>query len=211
MIAGSAIGLVAADSLSSSDQMFAKKAAQGGMAEVQLGQLATTKGSNQKVKDFGQKMVDDHGKANDQLKSIAGKDHINLPTSVSAKDKALMAHLSGMSGDAFDKAYVSAMVKDHKTDIAQFEAEANGGQNGDLKDFASSHPANLKTASDDGARCRKRRWRNDDEIGLVAHKPTAKKPVNSRERAFCIQYDAYLSHFPLEFPCHAVTRLSISP
>lgn len=132
----SGIGLFAAD-LSSSDQIFAKKAAQGGMAEVQLGQLAVSKASNQKVKDFGQRMVDDHTKANDKLKSIAGNDSINLPQNLSPKDQALMNRLSNLSGSAFDKAYMSAMVKDHETDISLFQHEANGGTAGDLKSFAS--------------------------------------------------------------------------
>jgi putative membrane protein len=137
VIAGSGAGLLAAN-LSWSDQTFAKKAAQGGMAEVQLGQLAVNKAGTQKVKDFGQKMVDDHSKANDQLKSIAAKNGINLPPDVAPPDKALMNRLSGLSGSAFDKAYMGAMVKDHETDIALFQHEANGGTNSDLKGFASN-------------------------------------------------------------------------
>ena len=138
VVAGSAVGLMAQNSLSASDQVFAKKAAQGGMAEVQLGQLATTKASSQKVKDFGRKMIDDHSKANDQLKSIASANNITLPTTVSAKDQALMNRLSKLSGAAFDKAYTAAMVKDHQTDVAEFQAESNSGQNSALKDFATS-------------------------------------------------------------------------
>jgi len=144
IIAGSAAGLFSATALSPSDQIFAKKAAQGGMAEVQLGQLAVTKASSQKVKDFGQKMVDDHSKANDQLKSIAGQNNVTLPTSLSPKDKQLVNRLSGLSGADFDKAYMSAMVKDHQMDISQFEAEASSGRNTDLKSFASNTLPTLK-------------------------------------------------------------------
>jgi putative membrane protein len=137
LLAGAATGVIAADSLSSTDHLFANTAAQGGVAEVELGKLAAAKGSNQKVKDFGKKMVDDHSKANDQLKSIAGKDNMTLPSSLSAKDQMLLHRLSNLSGAAFDKAYINAMVKDHETDIALFQHEASDGSNSDLKSFAA--------------------------------------------------------------------------
>ena len=143
VLAGSAACLMAG-TLMTKDKTFAMKAAQGGMAEVQLGQLATSKASNPKVKTFGQKMVDDHGKANDQLKSIASKENISLPSDVDAKDKALMSKLNNLSGDAFDKAYMKAMVKDHAMDIAEFEKEANSGSDDALKSFASQTLPTLK-------------------------------------------------------------------
>lgn len=120
------------------DQTFARKAAQGGLAEVRLGQLAVSNGSSQRVKDFGQRMVDDHTRVNDKLRSIAGKDDLMLPTDLSTKDQALLKRLSGLSGAEFDKAYMDEMVKDHQADIADFEKEADSGRNSDLKSFASS-------------------------------------------------------------------------
>jgi putative membrane protein len=137
VMAGSAMLLVADGMMSKADRTFAMKAAQGGMAEVQLGKLAVDRASSQKVKDFGQKMVDDHSKASDQLKSIAAKENLTLPTSLSTKDQALKDRLSNLSGPAFDKAYMNSMVKDHETDIAEFQKEANSGSNPDLKNFAS--------------------------------------------------------------------------
>ena len=77
-----------ANRLTSADSTFATKAAQGGMAEVKLGQLAKDHASNQAVKDFGQRMIDDHSKANDQMKSIASKNGITLPADIDAKDQA---------------------------------------------------------------------------------------------------------------------------
>jgi putative membrane protein len=118
--------------------MFVNKAAQGGMAEVQLGQLAGQKGSSQAVKDFGQRMVTDHSQANDKLKGIASSKGIAIPTSLDAKDQALYDRLSGLSGPAFDKAYMRAMLKDHKTDIAEFQKESNSGHDQDIRSFASS-------------------------------------------------------------------------
>jgi putative membrane protein len=123
--------------MSAQDRKFAREAAQGGLAEVELGQLATQKGQNAQVKQFGQRMVDDHSKANDQLKSIASKNNIQLPTATDAKDQALKDKLNGMSGQQFDRAYIQSMVKDHQKDIAEFQKEASNGSNPDLKNFAA--------------------------------------------------------------------------
>lgn len=123
---------------SSADTAFAMKAAQGGMAEVQLGKLAAEKGGSEQVKSFGQRMVDDHSKANDQLKSIAEKQNMTLPTTMNAKDQALYTKLQNMSGTDFDKTYVKAMVKDHEEDIKEFKKEADKGKDEQLKNFAST-------------------------------------------------------------------------
>jgi putative membrane protein len=120
-----------------SDTQFAKKAAQGGMAEVKLGQLAQEKGTSDTVKKFGQRMVEDHTKAGDELKRAAAQDNITLPDTISAKDKATYDELSKLSGAAFDRAYARDMVKDHEEDIADFNKEANGGKNAAIKDFAT--------------------------------------------------------------------------
>jgi putative membrane protein len=126
-----------ANRLSSADTTFANKAAQGGMAEVKLGELAKEKASSQAVKDFGQKMVDDHSKANDELKQIASKDGITLPTGLAAKDQATYDRLSKLSGTEFDKAYMRDMVSDHRTDVNEFRRESQSGSNPDLKAFAA--------------------------------------------------------------------------
>jgi len=123
--------------LMGADQQFVMKAAQGGMAEVELGRLATQKAASGDVKQFGQRMVDDHSKANDELKSIASSKGVNLPTDVGAKNKADMDHLSALSGAEFDRAYMQHMVKDHKTDVAEFRKESNSGKDNDVKGFAA--------------------------------------------------------------------------
>ncbi len=128
---GSAAGSVAA-----SDRKFVTEAAHGGLAEVELGQLATQKASNADVKSFGQMMVDDHTKANDELKTLASGKGITLPSALDAKDKATKARLEKLSGDQFDKAYMETMVKDHKTDIAEFKHAASSAKDSDLKSFA---------------------------------------------------------------------------
>ena len=123
--------------MSASDTHFLKKAAQGGMAEVQLGQLALQKASSPDVKTFAQHMVDDHTKANDELKGVASKEGMSLPASGNAKDQALMSKIQNLSGAQFDKAYMKAMVKDHEEDVKEFQKEANAGGDPGLKDFAS--------------------------------------------------------------------------
>ena len=120
-----------------SDQAFVKEAAQGGMAEVELGQLAQEKASSPDVKQFGERMVTDHQKANEQLKQIASQKGMQLPAEPSAKDKATKEKLSKLSGEQFDKAYMADMVKDHKKDVAAFKRESNAGQDPAIKEFAS--------------------------------------------------------------------------
>lgn len=118
------------------DKDFVKNALQGGMAEVQLGQLAAQKGSSDDVKQFGQKMVDDHTKLGDEMKQAAQQMGVNQPKDISKKDKQLMAKLQGLSGQQFDNAYIEAMVKDHKKDSDDFKSEASQSQNPGLKQLA---------------------------------------------------------------------------
>src|SRR5579875_1457525 len=88
--------------MGSPDMTFATKAAQGGLAEVQLGPLTTQKATDPQVKQFGRRMVHDHGKANSQLMSIAQAQNITLPTTLDSKDQEEYTKLQGMSGNAFD-------------------------------------------------------------------------------------------------------------
>jgi putative membrane protein len=119
------------------DAQFAKKAAQGGIAEVKMGQLAQQKGTADSVKKFGARMVEGQTKAGDELKGVAASEKISLPADMSAKDKATYDMLSKLSGAAFDRAYARDMVRDHEEDVADFNKEANGGHNPAVKDFAT--------------------------------------------------------------------------
>jgi putative membrane protein len=122
----------------SEDIEFVLDAAKGGMAEVQLGKLATEHGQSDEVKKFGQRMVDDHTKANEELKSIAESKSIKLPDELEGKDKALMTRLEKLNGTAFDRAYMNAMVTDHQKDVNEFKKESNAGRDPQVKSFASS-------------------------------------------------------------------------
>jgi putative membrane protein len=117
------------------DAAFIAKAANGGMTEVELGKLAAEKGESPEVKDFGNRMVKDHSKANDELKEVASKMNVTVPEKVDAKHQATIAKMSALSGAAFDKAYVKGMLKAHKEDIALFESADKEVKNEDLKKF----------------------------------------------------------------------------
>jgi putative membrane protein len=128
----------------SADHKFAMMAAMGGMAEVEMGRLAAQKGASDEVRQFGQRMVDDHTKANEELMRIASSKGMTLPTAVDPKHQAEMQKMSALSGEAFDRAYVKMMVKDHKKDVAEFQKEASRGADPDLKTFASTTLPTLK-------------------------------------------------------------------
>ena len=115
------------------DASFIKKAAAGGMAEVDLGQLASSKASDDKVKSFAQRMVTDHGKAGDELKSLAASKQIAVPPALDSKHEATHARLAKLSGSAFDRAYVADMLADHKKDVAEFRHEASAATDPDVK------------------------------------------------------------------------------
>jgi putative membrane protein len=120
------------------------EAASGGMAEVKLGQLAQEKARSQKVKEFGQKMVDDHSKAAEDLKSVAQQQGLKLPDEMSKQDQATYNRLSKLQGEQFDRAYERTMLTDHQKDIAAFEKEANNGRNEALKQYAARTLPTLK-------------------------------------------------------------------
>ncbi len=114
------------------------------MTEVELGQLATEKGGSDEVKDFGNRMVKDHSKINNDLKEVAGKMNVEVPSKISAKHHATIEKMSAMSGAAFDKEYVKEMVKDHEMDVAEFEKAAKEVKNEDLKKFIDDSVSVMK-------------------------------------------------------------------
>jgi putative membrane protein len=126
-----------AGAMKSPDETFMKKAADANMAEIQMGQLAQKNASNDSVKQFGRRMVTDHTKLLDDLKGVAATKGVNLPTSLSAKQKATYNRLAAKSGADFDKDYISTMVKDHMEDIAEFRKESDSGADPDVKSLAS--------------------------------------------------------------------------
>lgn len=119
-------------------RQFIEKAAEGGMAEVELGKLASQKASNTEVKQFGQMMATDHGKSNQQLMQVASRHGVTPPTELEGKHKRTHDKLSKLSGAEFDREYMDAMVKDHKEDIELYEKQAKNGKTPDVKSYAES-------------------------------------------------------------------------
>lgn len=126
------------------DAAFYKQAAEGGIAEVQLGDLARQKSSNYSVKEFGAMMVKDHSAANDKLKAVADSKNITLPTGAGADGRAEKVKLELLSGESFDKSYIKGMIKDHQDDIAVFTKEATSGQDPDAVAYAKATLPTLK-------------------------------------------------------------------
>jgi putative membrane protein len=124
-------------SLDPADKEFVMKAAQGGMAEVMLGQMASSKGTSPDVKNFGNRMVSDHGKANDELKQLAQNKGMALPSDTDKEHKDAADKLSKANGNEFDKQYISNMVSDHEKDVKEFEKESKDAKDPDLKAWAS--------------------------------------------------------------------------
>jgi putative membrane protein len=118
------------------EQEFAQKAAEGGLMEVQLGQLAQQQAKDQQVVGFGQRMVQDHGQANEKLMPIAEQKAIQLPQELSGDAQQKYEEMRQLSGAQFDEAYMDEMVEDHETDIELFEHQAESGKDPDLRTFA---------------------------------------------------------------------------
>jgi putative membrane protein len=124
--------------LSAEDRRFMMEAAAGGLMEVELGRMAAQKASSADVKSFGQRMVTDHGQANQRLMQIAAQKNVTLPTTLPADKRKDMDKLSALSGAEFDKMYMSHMLKDHKKDISEFEKASNNGRDSSVKSFAQT-------------------------------------------------------------------------
>jgi putative membrane protein len=134
------------DQITDKDRTFVMSAADGGMFEVKAGEMAVAKGSathvthadSMSVKSFGQMMITDHTKANNELKMLADARGVAIPTTLTAAKQQKMDSLSAASGAAFDRMYTKMMVTSHQETINLFRSESNDGDNQELKSWASS-------------------------------------------------------------------------
>lgn len=128
----------AASALNKADQKIVVDMAQANLAEVEAGKLALSKTHSAEVKAFAQQMVDDHTKALNDVTQLAQNKGVTLPTEVDSKHKAMAAKLSKLSGDAFDKEYMSkAGVADHKAVHAQLKKHEAKAKDPDVKALAA--------------------------------------------------------------------------
>ena len=124
------------NNLTLAEKEFMRKAAGGNLAEVQMAQLALKNGESAQVKEFAQKMIDDHGMANKQLEQIAqDKGVLNFKPTLSEEDAALYARMGSMTGSAFDTAYIKHAVADHETDVKEYKTEEKKLKDADLKAY----------------------------------------------------------------------------
>ena len=137
-------GETSPNSLSSRDRTFVMQAGQLSMMEVELGRLAVQRGSSAGVKQYGQQMVDEHTRANQELMQLAMQKQVELPTEMSTQNTALRDRLSGLSGRSFDTAYKQAMIDSHNQAIALFQAQSQQGQDPELKAWATQKLPNLQ-------------------------------------------------------------------
>jgi putative membrane protein len=122
------------------------EAAKGGHQEVEMGRMGVEKATNPSVKQFAQRMVDDHSKANNELEALARQKGVTLPASY-PKDST-ESKLSKASGAGFDHEYMNAMVTDHQKDVSEFEKEASSGADPDLKSWAGKTLQTLRSHLD---------------------------------------------------------------
>jgi putative membrane protein len=122
--------------LTNQDEKFLREAADGGMMEVELGRLAAERAASADVKAFGQRMVTDHGKANQQLMQVAANKGLTLSKDLSADKKNERDRFAKLSGAEFDRMYMQHMVKDHRKDVSEFEKESQKGGDAGVRSFA---------------------------------------------------------------------------
>lgn len=135
VIAGIAFtaSMAGAQALSPGEKKFIQMVGEGGRAEVELGRLAQEKASSDQVKQFGQRMADDHGKAGKELAELASRKGVTVPNEISGEHGRLRDRLARFQGSMFDKQYVKEMVKDHKKDVAEFRRMSKSAKDGELK------------------------------------------------------------------------------
>jgi predicted outer membrane protein len=121
--------------LSTADTDFILAAAQGGMTEVKLGELAAQSGTRDDVKEFGRMMVKDHTTINDDLKALAKQKGVTLPDNLDAKNQGMVDKMAALTGTEFDDAYIAGMVKAHTKDAKAFKGESAATQDPDIKSF----------------------------------------------------------------------------
>jgi len=127
---------------SKADQAFIKKAIEGNLAEVKIGQLGQQKGASAEVKTYGQMLVTDHGAANDKAMAAAQAAGVTPPTAPSTKQQKTYDSLAKLSGEKFDQRFAADMVQDHKADVAEYTKAAKG--TGPVADYAKAALPTLK-------------------------------------------------------------------
>jgi len=126
------------------DSQFMTEATSGGMMEVAAGKIAVQRGISKEVKDFGQQMIEDHSKANDELKGLAMQKNVTIPADLSNDDQKNIDKLNAATDKEFDKTYMDMMVDDHKKDVDAFQKVVDNPKDADVKIWAEKTLPTLK-------------------------------------------------------------------
>jgi len=119
------------------EETFVQKAASASTAEVELGRLAVEKAGSEDVKKFAQRMIDDHSKANDELKTLAQSKNITIAETPDPHNQAMHDRLSKLSGASFDRAYMQMMVTDHRKVLNDFRLASRAAKDPEIKGWAT--------------------------------------------------------------------------
>ena len=169
----SGLMLIASAALANADAMdlkFAKMAAQGGIFEVKSSQIALQKSRNPQVLNVAKRMVKEHSAANAELKTVAQDNQMSLPVDTDPMHKAVISKISGLSGAAFDKAYMGSQEKAHTDTVNLFEKEISTGKNAGLTAFASKNLPEIEDHT-------KMIYQVGSNLGVHASKMPAMKPA----------------------------------
>ncbi|ALA59258.1 DUF4142 domain-containing protein [Nitrospira moscoviensis] len=126
------------------EKLFLMKAAQSQQGEIELGKMAKERAASDQVKQFGQRMIEDHTKANQQVTQLAKQEGVELPEGMTAMQKEKAQKFSQLSGKEFDKAYIRYMTKDHRQDVIEFEQSAKEIKDQDVQQWAQQTLPKLK-------------------------------------------------------------------
>lgn len=134
---GSGMGVTPGSALTVADQAFLAQAAYGGLAEVALGELAMERAASPEVRAFGQRMVEEHSRANAELVALAEAKGMTPPTAPDEGRQAVAAALASLEGAEFDRQYLQQQLAEHQLAVALYDAEASGGTDPDVRTFAA--------------------------------------------------------------------------
>ncbi len=130
--------------MTNEDKEFVTMAGLGGLAEVQMANLALQKATNADVKAFAQRMSTDHSKSNGEIAEFATAKGLALATELDGDPESALEHLSSLSGAEFDKAYMQHVIEDHERDVAAFDKASTSASDADLKAWAGRTLPTLK-------------------------------------------------------------------
>ncbi|HYP53188.1 MAG TPA: DUF4142 domain-containing protein [Pyrinomonadaceae bacterium] len=131
--------------LAPADQKFLTTAAADGALEVELGRLASQRAASDDVRRFGSRMLEDHSKAGDELRQLAGSKNLQLPAALGPKERAQVSRLGTLAGPSFDREYVKLMLKEHKRAVSMFQKQSAQGRDPEVRAFAARMLPALQT------------------------------------------------------------------